>query len=455
MTKIALIERPWREPAEALAAFAEEPWTMALLSGGDQARWSYIARRPDAVLTVSGACAADPFAALAGLLGPIAAAADDGPPFQGGVIGLCAYELGARTEDLALERLETWPDLACARYRAVLAFDHARRRVVAIGRGGDDDEARRCAAATARWLDEAAVDRPVDPSEPLAATIRCEPAARYEAAVADVVERIGKGEIFQANIARRWRGRLSQDVRPFDLLRRLALASPAPFAAYMRLPGRAVVSNSPERFVRAAPDGGSLRAETQPIKGTMPRGRTLEEDARNAAALGASAKDRAENLMIVDLMRNDLSRVCRPGSVQTPALFELQSFANVHHLVSTVTGALAEGRDAVDLLRASLPPGSITGAPKVQAMKVIAGHEAPRGPFFGAIFWAGADGALDSSVLIRTAAFTERSGGGWDVETRAGAGIVADSDPASERRETEAKISSILNALAGAPASLD
>jgi len=450
MSAVALLQQPWRETITVLAAFADEPWTAALLSGGDGARWSYIARDPVEVLIVAGSDARDPFAALADLLGPTAATAtaSDGPPFQGGVIGLCAYELGARTEGLALGRQDDWPDLACARYLAVLAFDHVERRIVAVGRGVDDDQAQRHAAEAMSWLGKTAANPSPALSAPLADAIRCEPPARYEAAVADVVERIGRGEIFQANIARRWRGRLNGGARPFDLLARLTRSSPAPFTAYLRLPAKAIVSNSPERFVRVVKSDQGLRAETQPIKGTAPRGQDAAEDARNAAALQASAKDRAENLMIVDLMRNDLSRVCQPGSVETPALFALQSFANVHHLVSTVTGDLAEGRGGVDLLRATLPPGSITGAPKVQAMKVIASHEAPRGPFFGSVFWAGSDGAMDSSVLIRTAAFTQAADGGWNVEARAGAGIVADSDPAAERRETEAKIGAILAALA-------
>jgi len=152
--------------------------------------------------------------------------------------------------------------------------------------------------------------------------------------------------------------------------------------------------------------------------------------------------------MIVDLMRNDLARVCTPGTVKVPKLFEVERFANVHHLVSTVTGELAAGRDAVDLLRAAFPPGSITGAPKVQAMRVIAGLEPPRGPFFGSIFRLGFDGAFDSSVLIRTAAFVEAADG-WRVEARAGAGIVADSGPRAERLETETKISALLAALGG------
>lgn len=205
------------------------------------------------------------------------------------------------------------------------------------------------------------------------------------------------------------------------------------------------MSNSPERFV--AVRGGAV--ETRPIKGTRPRGRTPSEDAVLAAELLASAKDRAENLMIVDLMRNDLARVCAPGSVRAPELFAVESFANVHHLVSTVVGRLAPGRDAIDLLRAAFPPGSITGAPKVQAMKTIASLETPRGPYCGSLFWAGFDGDLDSSVLIRTAAFALGEGG-WSLEARAGAGIVADSDPHAERLETEAKIAALARALEGA-----
>ena len=448
MQSVVLLQAAWCEPPGVLAAFADEPWALGLLSGGggDQARWSYLARAPDAVLTIAADDERDTFGALSRLLGLPAPALPDGPPFQGGVAGFCAYELGARTEAMPLKRLDGWPDLACARYPAVLAFDHAERFVIAVGRGADEAEATRTANRALAWLDAApAEDETPHWFGPLAAPA-CEPPARYEAAVADVVERIGRGEIFQANIARQWRGRLHQGARPFDLAARLTQASPAPFASYLRLPGRAIVSNSPERFVSVTPHPGGLTAQTRPIKGTIPRGRNAEDDASNAALLAASPKDRAENLMIVDLMRNDLSRVCRPGSVETTALCRLESFANVHHLVSTVTGELAEGRTAVDLLRAALPPGSISGAPKVQAMRVIAGHEAPRGPFFGAMFWAGFDGALDSSVLIRTTAFTEDAQG-WSLEARAGGGIVADSEPAAERRETEAKIGAILRAL--------
>jgi para-aminobenzoate synthetase component 1 len=436
------LRAPWREPGEVLSAFAEEPWALGLVSGGggERGRWSYVARAPDATLSLTAEAARDPFAALAELLGGLGETLADGPPFQGGVAGLAAYELGDRVEALGLGRQAAWPDLAAARYCAILAFDHRDREVRAVGRGADEAEAQARARDALAWL--AAPARPGRKGALTTGLQASDPAA-YEAAVAQVVGRIRAGELFQANIARAWTGRLADGAVPFDLFARLAGQSAAPFAAYLRAPGLAVVSNSPERFVQVSAAG---IVETRPIKGTRPRGCGPEEDATLALALTQSPKDRAENLMIVDLMRNDLARVCRPGSVRAPELFAIESFANVHHLVSTVTGRLQAGRSALDLLRAAFPPGSITGAPKVQAMKVIAGLETPRGPYCGSLFWAGADGALDSSVLIRTAACVQAADG-WSLEARAGAGIVADSDPHAERLETEAKIAALVRAL--------
>ncbi|MDB5455766.1 MAG: para-aminobenzoate synthase component [Caulobacter sp.] len=444
MRAVALLSAPWREPSLALAAWRDEPFACALISGGTpigpgRARWSYLLRDPDQILVLAGDAAVDPFAVLAALIGPPAPTDPAGPPFQGGVVGLASYELGDRVEPLGLART-AWPDLACARYPALLAFDHHDRRVIAVGRGKTPAAAGARAAAALTWLDA--------PAPPAFAGRLCDALAAssgeaYEAAVAGVVARIRAGEIFQANIARAWSGRLAAGAEPVDLLERLRRDSPAPFAAYLRLPDRALVSNSPERFLKVAA-GGDI--ETRPIKGTRPRGADPAADRAQIAALAASAKDRAENLMIVDLMRNDLARVSPPGSVKVPELFKVESFANVHHLVSTVTARLAPGRTAADLLRAAFPPGSITGAPKVQAMKVIAELEPPRGPYCGSLFWAGVDGAFESSVLIRTVGFT-RDEDGWRFEARAGAGIVADSDPRAERLETEAKIAALARAL--------
>ncbi len=445
MRHVVLISAPWRDPVWAAAPWRDEPFACAMISGGQGGRWSYLLRDPDATLTLAGDDPRDPFTALAALIGPPQAVEPDGPPFQGGVVGLASYELGDRVEPLGLKRT-AWPDLACARYPALLAFDHLQRRVLAIGRGGSQGFARAKAEAALGWLQAATPPSFLEGEHggPLCEALTESDGAAYEAAVAQVVERIVGGEIFQANIARAWTGRLATGANPYDLFTQLRAVSPAPFSAYLRLPGRAMVSNSPERFLKVT--GGDLTIETRPIKGTRPRGADQAEDTRLIAELSASAKDRAENLMIVDLMRNDLARVSPPGSIAVPELFKVETFANVHHLVSTVTGKLAPGLTAADLLRAAFPPGSITGAPKVQAMHVIAELETPRGPYCGSLFWAGVDGAFESSVLIRTVGL-ERDGEGWTLEARAGAGIVADSDPHAERRETEAKFAALRRAL--------
>ena len=437
LAAIVVREGSWTDPLSALAPFAEEPFAACLLSGGEDARWSYVLRAPLAI-THDVADLRAP---------PLAAGGEGGPPFQGGWLGLATYEFGAAFEPAQPQTRTDWPDLTAALYPALLAFDHQARRVLAVGRGGGESEAGARAEQALGWLDHARVPEPL--AGYLSDDFACDtPAADYERAVAQVVAGIGAGEIFQANIARLWSGRLRVGAAPFELFARLSGTSMAPLAAYLRLPHRAVVSNSPERFISV--DARGL-ARTQPIKGTRPRGTSPDADRALAADLAASAKDRAENLMIVDLMRNDLARACTPGTVTVPSLFAMESFANVHHLVSTVEGRLAPGQGALDLFTSAFPPGSITGAPKVQAMRVIARHETPRGPYCGSIFWLGLDGAFDSSVLIRTLACVEDEGG-WRIEARAGAGIVADSDPRSERRETEAKLASIVLALKGGAA---
>ncbi|MBU1378483.1 MAG: chorismate-binding protein [Alphaproteobacteria bacterium] len=427
----------WADPVEVASAFAGEVHACVLLSGDDG--WSYVLRRPDAVVETGR----DLEALLAA-----GEALVDGPPFQGGVVGLAAYELSAELEATAPQVRGDWPDLILLRYPALLAFHAGQRRALAIGRGPDPRAAAAAAAVALSWL-----DAPRAPARTgvLAADVTLGTTDdRHAEAVAETVERIAAGEIFQANLARPWRGRLAAGVKPFDLFRRLAGQSAAGYAAFLNLPGRALVSNSPERFLSVRRHADGLWAETHPIKGTRPRGADPASDAALAAELQASEKDRAENLMIVDLMRNDLARVSVPGTVQVPALWGLESYANVHHLVSRVRARLHVGRTAWDAFLAAFPPGSVTGAPKLQAMQVIARHEPPRGPYCGSLFWAGVDGALEASVLIRTIALTENAAG-WAFEARAGGGIVADSDPRAEVAETTTKIGAILKALTEGP----
>ena len=419
---------PWRDPLAVATGLKDRDGALALITGGEGGGRSWVAAEPDRI-AVEDVVTGPLFAALAE------------PGLEAGVVGLACYDLGARAATGS--RALVWPDLMLARYPAMLAFDHAARTVTAIGWGVDEAEAGARADRAADWLDTAVEAAP--PPPPAAAFPEEAPAHAYEAAVADVVKRIGAGELFQANIARAWSGDLKDGADPFDLFLRLATAKGADYGAFWRLGERALVSNSPELFLALGTDG---QLEAKPIKGTRPRDPEPGRDAALAAELSASVKDRAENLMIVDLMRNDLARVAEPGSVRVETLFELQTLPTVHHLVSTVAGRARPDVGPAELLEAAFPPGSITGAPKHQAMKVIAAHEPPRGAWCGSLFLLDEAGAMTASVLIRTVSFRLEDGR-WRWRTLAGAGITADSDPGAELAETDAKITAIRRAMTG------
>ena len=422
---------------------------------------------------------ADPLLAARAFLKPFAATPVAGvPPFQGGAAGYLAYDWGRQLETLPPSRYDDLGlrDVVLGLYDWVLAWDHVRGRVFLISTGMPalDPAARATrAAARAAWVRARLADAPpmlaasvAAPPEPVLASDGDEPAPAgrapaylvdggwwdprlplrssftrqaYLDAVARTREYIVAGDIFQANLSQRFEAPWSASPWPF--YRRLRERNPAPFAAFFEIPGTAIVSASPERFLRVDRSG---TVETRPIKGTRPRGVGPEHDAALGQALTESAKDRAENLMIVDLMRNDLSRVCAPGSVRVPELFTLERYATVHHLVSTVVGVLGPGADAVDLLRAAFPGGSITGAPKIRAMEIIAELEpSQRGVYCGSIGYLSATGELDTNIAIRTAVVA-----GGRVYFSAGGGIVADSDPQQEYRETLDKARALIDALA-------
>jgi len=419
----------WRDPLAVAYGSRDATGLVCLLTGGDRPGRSLMAAEPSHC--VERETSDRVFAAL------------DDSPGPGHRIGLASYDAGTRAATGPRPRI--WPDLTLATYQAVLLFDGETQSVEAVGFGIDRAEAEaRCAEAQMWWV-RAETPVPPDPpsvSDPLGAMDD----AAYRAAVADVVDRVAAGELFQANIARSWSGRLVPGAAPFDVFVRLSLTTAAPYAAYWHTGARAVVSNSPELFVSM--DAASRRVETRPIKGTRPRGLTPDQDAALSHDLSASAKDRAENLMIVDLMRNDLARVCEPGTVAVEALFDLESHPTVHHLVSRVSGRAGEGVGAAELLEATFPPGSITGAPKHQAMKVIAAHEPPRGAWCGTLFHVDPSGSVQASVLIRTISLIQDDDG-WAWSASAGAGIVADSDPESEQVETEVKFAALRRALCG------
>lgn len=349
------------------------------------------------------------------------------PPFQGGAAGFFGYDLARGLETLPSIAAEdrAMPDMAIGIYLQVLACDHKAGKAWLITHGRDEEEAAIREHAGLRMLARG------DGQPPQTGAVGWTPrlsAATFEKDIARVIEAIHAGDIFQANLAQRFDALLPPEFDAFAHYQSLRTVNPAPFAGFMNLGSVKISSASPERFLRVR-DG---MIETRPIKGTRPRRADAQADQAERAALLNSAKDRAENTMIVDLLRNDLSRVCVPDSIEVAALCTLESFAAVHHLVSTVRGTLRGGVQAADVLRACFPGGSITGAPKIRAMEIIEELEQTRrGPYCGAMGYIGFDGAMDTNILIRTLVYN-----GNTVSLQAGGGITADSHPAQEVQET-------------------
>jgi para-aminobenzoate synthetase component 1 len=370
---------------------------------------------------------------------------DDLPPFRGGIVGWLAYEAGRHLERLPEPHPDQidLPEVAFGLYDVIAAFDQQTQKAWVFGWPGRAKKAQALADRLTQALAQARTEPLPPPSAQGFALVADQSRPQAEQAIAGAIAAIYAGELFQANVTQRWRGQMPPGLGPWDLYRRLRRQTAAPFAAMATFGGAHLLSASPERFLSVSAQGA---VESRPIKGTRPRGHTQAEDQAQAAALQRSLKDRAENLMIVDLMRNDLSRVCRVGSVKVPVLCGLESFASVHHLVSVVTGQLAQGQSARSLLRAAFPGGSITGAPKIHAITLLKDLEpCRRGLYCGSLFWLGSDGAFDSSILIRSL-MVGRSGA---VAAHAGGGIVADSIPAEEWAEAVTKVTPLIKAAAG------
>ena len=448
-------------PLAPLRALAGLPHTFVLQSalpdaaaggGGQRARWTFFGADPFAVFR--GGEAGDAIALWRRLAEGTprgAPAGATGAPFVGGAVGYWAYDYGRRLERLpaiAADDLKL-PDFVLGFYDVVGAYDHASRQTWLFSSGlpfeGADAVARareRLAQFRARLADPARAPAPLPAAGSPVATSTFTPEA-YRAAVERIRAHIRAGDIYQANLSQRWRVPLAgAHARAVALYEALIQHAPAPHAAFLDAADHVVLSASPERFLELRGE----RVETRPIKGTRPRGATPAEDERLAAELLASAKDRAENVMIVDVLRNDLGRVCVPGSVETPAVCELERFPQVLHLTSTVTGALREDLDAFDLLHACFPGGSVTGAPKLRAMEILEAIEPVRRHVYtGAIGWLDWGGDADWSVAIRTAVATADA-----LYFAAGGGITADSDPDAEHRETLAKAEGLRLAFASA-----
>ena len=361
-------------------------------------------------------------------------------PFRGGWALLLGYELAGQVEPvLRLPAAGGRVPVALAmRCPAAVLRDRASGECIAVAEPGhagllerivDDVAAAGNMPALAPW------QPPVELQE--------DPPGRYTNGVARILDYLRAGDVFQANLSRGWRARFDARLDPAALFQRLRDNNPAPFAGVFAGGGWAVVSASPERLVSVR---GEV-VETRPIAGTRPR-TAGDDDAAHVRELIGHPKERAEHVMLIDLERNDLGRVCVPGSVEVDELMSVESYAHVHHIVSNVRGRLRSDATPGDVIRAVFPGGTITGCPKVRCMQVIAELEGEgRGAYTGAIGWLNRDGDLDLNILIRSAEIEDSASGGSRLRFRTGAGIVADSDPQRELDETRAKARGMLRAL--------
>jgi len=410
---------PWREPLE-LAACMDEPWWVLLYSGVQTSysgRYSYLAH------ALAERIEGPDFDVLAGKLSA------GRNRFDNAWFGYLGYGLKDCLEILTPDQ-PNWlamPNLCMMRFHHIYQFDHAEQKLTL-------------------WSDSPNIESLAKKSEKPIYPIRVSeinssmPKNAYLSHAAAVIEAIHNGDLYQANLTRKFMGEFEREPDAFALFKHLCAASPAPYSAFLRLDNTYVLSSSPELFLHID-EHGHMR--TRPIKGTAPRGSDPVTDKKLRDGLTNSAKDRAENLMIVDLMRNDFSRVSTPGSIKVDSLFEVTTHASIHHMSSTITGRKREDCSTLEAVKACFPPGSMTGAPKIKAMNLCSEMERlARGIYSGAIGWFGGDGACELSVVIRTLIMQ-----GKQFEFQVGGGIVADSTPEQELQEIRDKSKSILSVL--------
>ncbi len=453
------------------------------VEGGERiGRWSFVVADPLWTLTSRGeqservwrdgrrqTLSGDPFALLQQCLAPLSSGPVPDLPPVGQLFGFWGYELIRWVEPSVPVHpgAEGAPPDGCWMLAdSLLVFDQVKRQITAVAyadlsSGADPDTAHR--AASARIADlEARMHGPLPPGvtplrwhdAPVAAIgqllqpVSNRSQSDFEAAVAQAREHIAAGDVFQLVISQRLETRIQRD--PFELYRSLRMVNPSPYMAFFNFGGWYLIGSSPEVMVKADPlAGGGIKASLRPIAGTRPRGGDEAEDLALEAELLADPKERAEHVMLVDLGRNDLGRVCQPGSVTVTDLMVIERYSHVMHIVSQVEGLMAEGKTVWDLLMASFPAGTVSGAPKIRAMQLIHALEPDaRGPYSGVYGAVDLAGALNTAITIRTMVVLPSGEGDWRVQVQAGAGLVADSIPAAEYQETLNKARGMLKALA-------
>ena len=452
-----IAEIPYHEDSAVLfAPWADKDWAIFLDSGypySQQGRFDILAAEPYTKLITQGAITrihtgngvklsmADPFLLLREALEPELTDTVANPqnlPFCGGALGYFAYDLGRRLETLPsiAQDAEHIPDMMMGLYDWAVIVDHQQQSSYLLGQGRDP-------LTLENWdkILQQFSQIPEDPdyetfctTSPVSSNLSAE---SYADAFNTIMRYLREGDCYQVNLAQRFSARCQG--HPWIAYQRLRKLNPAPFSAYFNTPEVQVCSSSPERFLKVS----GTQVETKPIKGTRPRHPNPEQNRIEIEQLKNSLKDRAENLMIVDLMRNDISKSCRFDSVHVPELFAVESFATVHHLVSTIYGELDEPVHSLDLLRDCFPGGSITGAPKIRAMEIIEELEPHRrGIYCGSLGYISFDGNMDTNIAIRTLVHSQGSIRFW-----AGGGLVIDSEVEAEYQESFDKAAALLNLL--------
>lgn len=400
------------------------------------ARYDIITANPQRTFLHDESTDVDPFVLLRKELGVPSQPVPD-VPFAGGALGYWGYDLIRRkyADTRITQQAEKLPDMAIGIYDWALLLDHQQQTARLVSHQRYAETVQLLPQIMCRLQQRSA--QPPDDFHVHGKIISNFTPASYARAFATVQDYLQSGDCYQINLAQRFSAAASGDaLGAYLALRR---SSPAPYSAFLNLPDVQILCASPECFLRV--QNGNV--ETKPIKGTRPRSSNAQQDNLLALALQNHPKDRAENLMIVDLLRNDLGKCCIPGSVSVPKLFGIESFSNVHHLVSTVQGKLKEELHAIDLLREGFPGGSVTGAPKIRAMEIIAQLEPDRrGIYCGTIGYIGFDGNMDSNIVIRTLVYA-----GDKIQCWAGGGIVADSEAKAEYQETLDKASAMIGIL--------
>jgi para-aminobenzoate synthetase component 1 len=440
------------EPIKLLKSVEHFPGTILFESLGDNpnSRYSYLCCKPLRTIHYKyNSKQKAPFEELTNLLSSYNLATIDGiPPFQGGLAGLLGYDLSKALEKLPENKLDdvNFPDISLGVYDVVISWDHLLESCWVVSSGyPETNEQNRTQLAFKRMQQILSL---LENNTRINTTIKISKdditsnfsKQSYLSTIQKSIDYIYSGDIFEVNISQRFQTVSTKPWLIFDIYSQLREANKAPFFAFYNLGvQKSILSSSPERFIKV----NNRVVDTYPIKGTIKRGENKLQDEKNAKLLEESIKDRAENIMIVDLMRNDLSRVCEPYSVVAPKICAVESFAKVHHLVSHVQGRLQADFNNIDLIKASFPGGSITGAPKIRSMEII--HElepTSRGPYTGSMVMMGFNGFMDSSILIRTFVVNNKN-----LYFQAGGAITSDSIPEQEYDETLAKAEGLVSSI--------